>query len=54
MSDAKPINTPLHALVILNKDENDKKVYQTFYRGMITYFLYLIISRLRYITPARF
>jgi len=45
MSNAKPMNTPMHDFVPLAKDLNGKKVYKTIYRGMIKSLLYLIANR---------
>ncbi|CAJ2637754.1 unnamed protein product [Trifolium pratense] len=45
MDDCKPMNTPMHPTSNLGKSEDEGKVDQKLYRGMIGSLLYLIASR---------
>ena len=45
MREAKPLSTPMGTSIKLDKDENDKKIDEKLYRGMIGSLLYLTASR---------
>ncbi|RDY03442.1 putative mitochondrial protein, partial [Mucuna pruriens] len=45
LRDCKIMSTPMHPTFILSLDESNKKIYQTTYRGMIGFLLYLTASR---------
>ena len=45
MDSSKPFDTPISPTTSLGKDENEKKVDQTLYRGIIGSLLYLTASR---------
>ena len=49
LENAKPIKTPMSLIIKLDKDENDKAMNITKYRGMIESLLYLMTIRPGYL-----